>query len=95
MSAKLNESLEALAHSAGKGDSAVTGAAIQAARVVIKNLPPAAGDRASLLQQLDQELSTWQGKLDVILSEPVGRQGMAKHARFWIEQISKGNACQS
>ena len=38
-------------------------------------------------KQLDSELSTWQTKLAVILKEPAGREGMAKHARYWAERI--------
>ncbi len=40
-----------------------------------------------LLEELDTELSIWQSKLAVILKEPVGKKGMAKHARFWAEKL--------
>ena len=40
-----------------------------------------------LLKELDTELSIWQSKLEVILKEPVGKKGMAKHARFWAEKL--------
>ena len=40
-----------------------------------------------LLKELDTELSIWQSKLAVILNEPAGRKGMAKHARFWSEKL--------
>lgn len=36
---------------------------------------------------LDVELSIWQSKLSVILNEPAGRKGLAKHARFWAEKL--------
>ena len=39
------------------------------------------------LQQLETELNTWQSKLSVILNEPAGKKGMAKHARFWAEKL--------
>ena len=39
------------------------------------------------LGQLETELSVWQSKLEVILKETVGRQGMAKHASFWAEKL--------
>ena len=41
----------------------------------------------SQMTQLENELSAWQSKLAVILKEPVGRQGMAKHALYWAEKI--------
>ena len=40
-----------------------------------------------LRNELDHELEIWQSKLAVILEEPVGRQGMAKHAEYWIEKL--------
>ena len=38
-------------------------------------------------KELDRELAVWQSKLDVILKEPIGREGMAKHARYWAEKV--------
>lgn len=40
--------------------------------------------------QLLAELTTWENKIDVILKEPAGRRGMAKHAQFWAEKIKNG-----
>ena len=34
--------------------------------------------------QLVQEISAWESKLDVILAEPIGRKGMSRHASHWI-----------
>lgn len=45
--------------------------------------------QTELLKQLIDELSVWEKKLDAILGEPVGRQGMAKHAAFWAERLRK------
>lgn len=39
------------------------------------------------LTQLDTELLTWLSKLEVILKEPVGRQGLVKHANYWAEKL--------
>lgn len=39
------------------------------------------------LKELKNELKIWQDKLSVILKEPIGRKGMAKHARFWTEKL--------
>ncbi len=41
------------------------------------------------LEKLEAELGIWLTKLDVILKEPVGRQGMEKHARYWAEELRK------
>ena len=46
-------------------------------------------DKKHLLNNLDQELSVWNEKIAVILKEPVGRQGMAKHALHWVERLQK------
>ena len=43
------------------------------------------------LDQLSGELATWESKLSVILKEPVGRQGMAKHAAFWADKLRNTN----
>ena len=45
----------------------------------------------ALLNQLQEELSIWQKKLNVILKEPAGREGMAKHAKHWVEELRKLN----
>lgn len=42
------------------------------------------------LKELESELKIWQDKLSVILSEPIGRKGLAKHARFWAERLKNG-----
>ena len=49
--------------------------------------PPLQENTRNLLKELDKELSIWQSKLSVILNEPVGKKGMAKHARFWAEKL--------
>ena len=79
-------SLEALASAIDKGaDPAKTGEAIKTTRDLTKNYKDA------LIRELDTELSIWQSKLSVILKEPVGKQGMAKHARFWAERLKAIN----
>ena len=55
--------------------------AIKAARELLKR-----NEHPELIA-LDVELATWQSKLSVILKEPVGRKGMAKHARHWAEKL--------
>ena len=46
-------------------------------------------DKAPILERLKGELEVWQDKNDVILKEASGRQGMAKHAHFWVEQLKQ------
>ena len=77
----ISASLEAIANSAEK-DTEKTEQAIKVARDLIKN-----ASVTSELKELDTELSIWQSKLAVILKEPVGKKGMAKHARFWAEKL--------
>ncbi len=36
---------------------------------------------------LDEELAVWLKKIDVILKEPAGRQGMVKHLHHWINKF--------
>ena len=76
--------LEQIEKAAKGSDKVKIEAAVQAAR---KSLSGAKNDR---LKQLDEELSTWQKKSDVILKEPVGREGMAKHIRHWITSLRGG-----
>ena len=72
---KIIKGLEALANSANSNDAVKVQKAIQE----VRDLNPA--------KELDLELAVWQSKLSVILKEPVGRQGLVKHARFWAEKI--------
>ena len=86
---KISASLEAIAHLADQAlDLSKTQAAIQAAKTLVEESRKKSGQtEEALLQQLETELGTWQSKLSVILSEPVGKKGMAKHARFWAEKL--------
>lgn len=83
------ESLETIARLAKySSDTQKLADAIKSARNSIKKIKPgSSGARAEALDQLETELSTWQSKLDVILGEPVGRQGMEKHARHWTDKL--------
>ena len=73
---KIIQGLEEIAHLAKHSSDA---SQIKKAIQVVRDLIPG--------RELDQELSVWQTKLDVILKEPVGREGMAKHARYWAEKV--------
>ena len=53
----------------------------------IRNSIKSASAIASSQPELSEELKIWLTKLDVILKEPVGRAGMAKHAHFWAEKL--------
>ena len=55
--------------------------------VVAIHASPVGRHELPLLKELDTELSIWQSKLAVILKEPIGKKGMAKHARFWAEKL--------
>ena len=76
---KISTSLEAIADLVDHAsDLPKIQAAIQTAKTLAKE---------ASLQQLETELNTWQSKLSVILNEPAGKKGMAKHARFWAEKL--------
>lgn len=82
-------SLEAIARAVKtEPNAAKVSAAIQAAKQQVNVLKSTNG-ASGVLEKLDGELSTWQNKLSVILAEPAGRQGMAKHALYWAEQLTK------
>lgn len=83
-----------LAKTAGEPDAVRR--AIGALRAVIQNVGARSprpisdgttGGETPPLHELDQELSTWQSKLDAIWKEPFGREGMAKHAKYWMEKL--------
>ena len=66
-----------------------TGQDTDAARKTLEQvLTQAAAWKGADAPQLKEELSVWKTKWSVILKEPVGRQGMAKHVRHWIEKIN-------
>ena len=78
-------SLETIASTVEKNaDALKTEQAITLARNQIENI-----SNDPLLKELDLELSVWQSKLAVILKEPAGKKGMAKHARYWAERLKK------
>ena len=86
---ELIEALEKVAHLA-RMEPAKTGEAIEMTKALIRDLKGKTHHiPEASLSQLEQELSTWQAKLGVILKEPVGREGMAKHAHHWIEELRK------
>ena len=84
---KVVEGLENLAGSVKK--SAQPAAVSQAIQNVRKELVPLKGtlENAALFQTLDEELGIWLKKLETILKEPAGREGMVKHARHWAEKL--------
>ena len=74
------KALETLARlTEGAGDETKINAAIKELLALTKG--------KSSLNRLEDELKIWQGKLAVILKEPMGRKGMAKHARYWMSVI--------
>ena len=92
---KVVEGLENLAGSVKK--SAQPSVVSQAIQNVRKELFPLKEklDNAALLQILDEELGIWLKKLEMILKEPAGREGMIKHARHWAEKLKKFGAGSS
>jgi len=83
MSRALVKALEKVSISAKSGKSDATRSAVESARAEIGKLTPSPS-----LRQLETELGIWSSKLDVILNEPAGREGMAKHAAYWMETLA-------
>jgi hypothetical protein len=82
--------LEAIAHAASSPDASKTAPAVESAIVEVRAARAAAPEPvAGPLGRLEDELVIWKAKLPVILKEPVGRQGMSRHARHWIEELGK------
>ena len=81
------KALEEIEKSAKSGDRARIEKALRSSLSAVIKMHP----RGAKLEQLQNELSVWQAKLDVILKEPAGREGMVKHAKHWIEQLHARN----
>lgn len=91
-----NGDLKEIIHSLQEIEKRVRGKEASAVETAIKSARTLlSGDSSGVLRQLDEELSTWQKKLNVILKEPVGREGMAKHMKYWIQELSKLGAGSS
>lgn len=86
---KVVEGLEKLAGSVKR--SPQPEAVSQAIQNVRKELTPLKEkpENMALLQTLDEELGIWLKKLEVILKEPSGREGMVKHAHHWAERLKE------
>ena len=82
----ITQGLEAVGHAAKTGDATKTGKAIQDLRALLKD----AKTKSGILEKLDSELGIWQSKLSTIFKEPVGREGMVKHARHWVTSLRGG-----
>ena len=77
--------LQQISHLAeGASDGLKMSQAIEATRLAIQKI---GSNGNSILQELDKELGIWRSKYEVILKEPVGRQGMARHAEHWVEKL--------
>lgn len=67
-----------------------TAEAIKALRALVKDSKET-GPAKEFLSKLDGELEIWQTKIAVIFKEPVGREGMSRHAKHWVEELRKIN----
>lgn len=68
--------------------SEVRAAIVSTLALVTAEKSRAGAHKRALLEKLESELSIWQSKLGILLKEPAGRQGMAKHAQYWIKKAS-------
>jgi hypothetical protein len=88
MSKFLVESLEEIARFTKKStDTVKIKEAIDKTLTIVRDLQNGRPSPILILDQLDEELSVWRLKLDVILKEPAGRQGLVRHAGHWVEKI--------
>ena len=89
---KITDKLEEISHLAKTSSvPEKTAEALKALRVLVKDSKES-GPAKELLSKLDGELEIWQTKIAVIFKEPVGREGMSRHAKHWIEQLDKFGA---
>ena len=87
---KITDKLEEIAHSAkNPSEQAKTAEAIKALRLLVKDPKESDGLPKEALGRLDGELDVWQSKISVILKEPAGREGMARHAKHWVGELGK------
>lgn len=87
---KITDKLEEIAHSAkNPSEQARTVEAIKNLRKLIEEHKVSAPAAKELLERLNGELDVWQSKISVILKEPVGREGMARHAKHWVQELGK------
>ncbi len=77
------QGLEEIADSVKK--SSQPAAVTQAIQSLRKEL--AASKTDTSLKLLDEELEIWLKKLEVILKEPAGREGMVKHTKHWADRL--------
>lgn len=83
---ELADSLEQVARAArGPAEKDVVLKAVRKSKSIMSALHV----RTEMLKQLIDELAVWEKKVDAILSDPAGRQGMAKHAAFWADRVRK------
>jgi hypothetical protein len=88
---KITDKLEEISHLAKTSSGPEkTVEAIKALRALVKDPKEASGAK-ELLGKLDGELEIWQSKIAVIFKEPVGREGMSRHAKHWVEELRKIN----
>ena len=89
---KITDKLEEIAHLAkNPSEAAKTAEAIKALRTLVKDAKETDAPGKESLGRLSVELEVWQAKLSVILKEPAGREGMARHAKHWVEELRKIN----
>jgi hypothetical protein len=89
--APLSGSLERISHAARRQDATAGEAAVREALAQARSAAGQAADAGTrqLLERLQGELGVWQEKWAIIWKEAAGRQGMARHAEYWVELLKK------
>ena len=89
---KIIEQLEEVAHTAkNPAEQPKTVQALKTLRTLVKDPQETGVASKEILGRLDGELEVWQKMLSVILKEPAGREGMARHAKHWVGELRKIN----
>ena len=89
---KIIEQLENIAHSAkNPSEQSKIVDALKSLRTLVKDPKETGAAPKEIFGKLDGEMEVWQTKLSVILKEPVGREGIARHAKHWVEELRKIN----
>ena len=89
---KITDKLEEISRSAKDPNAAAeTVEAIRHLKTLVNEHKVSEPVAKELLERLNGELDVWQAKSSVILKEPAGREGMAKHAKHWVDELRKIN----
>lgn len=91
---KISHGLETIAKAVkSTGQESLVSEAIDSTlTLVAEERSQATAERKTDLEKLENELLVWRSKLGFLLKEPAGRQGIAKHAQYWVETLTRNSS---